>query len=381
MYRFVGKKGKCYDLDSLKKVAMKLNYNCPDDYKNGEGEGSCKGYKPGSKAPDNKKTVPAKTSTKRLSSSTSRIMSSEETITNLAKSNDKLLTTIKNSNDPEEIKKLSRIVEGNNKSIEYFKNKIKSSTTQTDTTKVNNIANNVRSGKKITQEEYNTLKPYVEKSTSTKGKYKAIPQTVSSPAYKLLVTDSYNAFSKDKEGKNAFEYWLTNSSLVVKALLNKDKMTPEYEKVVKGIDGLLKNSVLKEDLVTSSGINKDLWDKIGKVGTEYTSPAYLSTTTSPEVSANYAKWSRRYYNNKNKTDTNEEYVIEFHLPKGTRAIATDKYLDNHEKFKNEKWVNGDKSGSQREVMIDRNLTYKVTEIQSSKDEWGIIRKKAIVEVI
>ena len=49
MYRFVGKKGKCYDLDSLKKVAMKLNHNCPDDYKNGEGEGSCKGYKPGMK--------------------------------------------------------------------------------------------------------------------------------------------------------------------------------------------------------------------------------------------------------------------------------------------------------------------------------------------
>jgi len=27
---------------------MKLNYNCPDSYKSGEGQGSCEGYEPGS---------------------------------------------------------------------------------------------------------------------------------------------------------------------------------------------------------------------------------------------------------------------------------------------------------------------------------------------
>lgn len=56
MYKFIGKKGAFYILD-LEPISIKLNYNCPDDYKNGEGEGSCKGYKPGSNTPDNKKAI------------------------------------------------------------------------------------------------------------------------------------------------------------------------------------------------------------------------------------------------------------------------------------------------------------------------------------
>lgn len=59
MYKFLGKKGALYQLD-LEPISIKLNYNCPADYKNGEGQGSCKGYKPGSETLDSKKTIPAK---------------------------------------------------------------------------------------------------------------------------------------------------------------------------------------------------------------------------------------------------------------------------------------------------------------------------------
>lgn len=61
LYKFLGKKGAFYQLD-LEPINIKLNYNCPDDYKNGEGEGSCKGYKPGSEALDSKKTTEKKAS-------------------------------------------------------------------------------------------------------------------------------------------------------------------------------------------------------------------------------------------------------------------------------------------------------------------------------
>lgn len=54
MYKFLGKKGVLYQLD-LEPISIKLNYNCPADYKNGEGQGSCKGYKPGSETLDSKK--------------------------------------------------------------------------------------------------------------------------------------------------------------------------------------------------------------------------------------------------------------------------------------------------------------------------------------
>lgn len=113
MYRFVGKKGKCYDLDSLKKVAMKLNYNCPDDYKNGEGEGSCKGYKPGmekQKPVTEPKVAKTKTSKEEAGSSSSSI---QKTI------------------------------------------------------------NKVKSGGKITKKEYDILKPLVEKSKLSEQKQKS----------------------------------------------------------------------------------------------------------------------------------------------------------------------------------------------------------------
>jgi len=61
MYKFLGKKGAFYQLD-LEPFSIKLNYNCPADYKNGEGQGSCKGYKPGSEALDSKKTTEKKAS-------------------------------------------------------------------------------------------------------------------------------------------------------------------------------------------------------------------------------------------------------------------------------------------------------------------------------
>ena len=40
MYCFVGKPGKMYELEE---VVMKLNYNCPNNEKIGEGPGSCGG--------------------------------------------------------------------------------------------------------------------------------------------------------------------------------------------------------------------------------------------------------------------------------------------------------------------------------------------------
>ena len=36
---------------------QKLNYNCPSSYKDGEGEGSCKGYKPGNQDYESKKKL------------------------------------------------------------------------------------------------------------------------------------------------------------------------------------------------------------------------------------------------------------------------------------------------------------------------------------
>ena len=42
MYKFLGKPGKMYSLDS-ETTTIKLNYNCPADQKSGEGKGSCGG--------------------------------------------------------------------------------------------------------------------------------------------------------------------------------------------------------------------------------------------------------------------------------------------------------------------------------------------------
>lgn len=49
LYKFVGRKNRFYELfgDNI----IKLNFNCPKEYKDGEGQGSCKGYKPGTEKP------------------------------------------------------------------------------------------------------------------------------------------------------------------------------------------------------------------------------------------------------------------------------------------------------------------------------------------
>ena len=45
-YKFIGRNGRFYLTEADNTFSMKLNFNCPKDYKDGNGEGSCKGYKP-----------------------------------------------------------------------------------------------------------------------------------------------------------------------------------------------------------------------------------------------------------------------------------------------------------------------------------------------
>ena len=55
-YRFIGRKNKYYSTDDDDTFSMKLNFNCPKEYKDGEGQGSCKGYKPRSEKSVDKST-------------------------------------------------------------------------------------------------------------------------------------------------------------------------------------------------------------------------------------------------------------------------------------------------------------------------------------
>lgn len=109
MYRFVGKKGKCYDLDSLKKVAMKLNYRCP------YGKFVADSYKCGNTPEESKKNYESlhpEKGTKKVSK----------------------------SKTPKEVKSVSSSIQ--------------------------KAVDKVKSGRKITKEEYDILKPLVEKSKS-----------------------------------------------------------------------------------------------------------------------------------------------------------------------------------------------------------------------
>ena len=60
-YRFTGKAGRLYE--TYFEDVMKLNFNCPQEYKDGEGQGSCKGYRPGSEKSEDKSSKASKPST------------------------------------------------------------------------------------------------------------------------------------------------------------------------------------------------------------------------------------------------------------------------------------------------------------------------------
>ncbi len=75
LYKFVGKKGHFYEFFS--DDIIKLNFNCPKEYKDGEGQGSCKGYKSGSEKPKNE-SKQTNESSKPKSVSVSKILTAED---------------------------------------------------------------------------------------------------------------------------------------------------------------------------------------------------------------------------------------------------------------------------------------------------------------
>jgi hypothetical protein len=421
MYRFVGKKGKCYDFDfdSLKKVAMKLNYRCPkgkfvpDSFSCGDTpEEAKKNYESLHPERGVEKVTKSKTSTKKpstLSSTRSRIASSEEVVIDLTKSNDKLLATIKNSKDQEEIKKLQRIVEGNNKSIEYFKNKIKLSPTQVDVTKVNDIANKVRSGKKITTKEYDVLKPLVVKNTLNIDDSNKFIKT---DQYKKLCKES-NKILSSRTNQQTIEYYVDDSSTIneflikgsILAVPSKQKAMEDRAKYyISNLEKIMNRSELKEPVNVYSGISKELYDKISSSGKEFISPAFISTSADEKVAEGFTEvrgieelntvdlFDNILENPKNLPK--EGYMLEIKLPTGTKAIALNDFVQKSRKLSNSLNPVGENgklmsSGSQHEILLDHGITFKIIrqEIISTtyKHENGKGKsfpiKKIVVEVV
>lgn len=210
-------------------------------------------------------------------------------------------------------------------------------------------------------------------------------------SYNKITDKSYNVLSNNSDGYQAIEAYIADSHVLTDILIeNNNIKLDEYPrrygrivKQIKALDDTFNQSKLETPIVVSSGVSKLLYEKISKDGTEFSIPTYISTSIDDSVSDQYANLARTRYSYQNNINLHDEYVIEFKLPEGTPVIATDKYIQNHETLKNEKWIYADDSGSQKEVILNRGLKYKVISqtSQPKKGDEDITYHKLIVEVI
>jgi hypothetical protein len=314
--------------DAIQK--QKLNYRCKEgtveagSFKCGNTpEEAKKNYEKQQKEKqgnNSTKKIISSTSTKKSpksSSSKSRIASSEETISYLTKSNDKLLATIKNSKDQEEIKKLQRIVNGNNKSIEYFKNKIKTQGTAKanyDNIDYNSIIKNsekyINSSKEVksTIENYTDIEGCYLINNYLGGKIKETEPEAKDAKKEISKLD--NVFKNVPDTIDNIITWRSPSKGEVTRLLSQI----ESKKL--------------EDLVGQTIIRK----------------SFTSTSRDEKIV--------------NMFHGNPDIIFEIKIPKGSKAISVESA--SNEDFSNVK-----------EVLLDRGQTWKIEKVSKQDNKYKI----------
>ena len=193
MYRFVGKKGKCYDFDfdSLKKVAMKLNYRCP------KGKFVPDSFSCGDTPEEAKKNY--------------------ESLHPKKVSNEKNILVEKLKFYDSELAKGHRsttLPDGTR--VNNLKSKANALRKQLETTSLiattQKIADKVKSGKKITKEEYDVLKPLVEKSGISRkvtSKSQKSPSIIAIEETLEKIPDNVNILYKEIPLKKDNDSWYT----------------------------------------------------------------------------------------------------------------------------------------------------------------------------
>jgi hypothetical protein len=366
MYCFVGKPGKMYELEE---VVMKLNYNCPNNEKIGEGPGSCGGS-----------TSKQKNFYELTDAFDNLLGNSHPSISQLTSLQQQFVNFISSNKDDELNRKANRFLDILNKKIGLPKEKVLQKPKNTDNkihiddkslaTVVPNVrvldSNNLLDDRAKNVETFDKISSNIEKSLIEYNDTHQIKNNINDIKNYAINADSLDMMDPNVlEGMGDInEYDLNVNYSLMNAFARRvqdgkttwDKAPENMRTAYKNIYNILEKSIIPKDIIVYRGIDmttqKQYADNISKPGAINISGTFLSTSLNPATAETYAF-----------PDTKNNQVIEIiSVPKGTKG----RFLDKHISLTQE----------EKEVLLQANTKYKTSHI-TKKDGITFIFRKVI----
>jgi hypothetical protein len=304
----------------------KLNYNCPEDEKTGKGLGSCVVQKETDKTakPVDKQTKPVMDHNdilKRIQTG-GKITPEEH-----AYIKDRLAATEKPAKEaPPHVTELKTAIE-----------KVKAEE---------------KSGK-VTPESMKALKTSVEKAKSV-----TMQNAPPNPAVGRLLGQTEQVWHQlNTDQRNALQDYSTTGYTAINRYLRTGEVNPrnqsDADKEVKKLDSVFEKASLPENFTVYRGIDESVINAMKdnlKVGAEFALLGFTSTTYDEKIANNFSRGNKK------------TAIIEIDLPKGAKALA----IENHTQLK-----------AEREVLLDRGMKFKVTEVKIRNIHGGAFSKMHI----
>jgi hypothetical protein len=335
MYKFLGKKGAFYLLD-LEPINIKLNYRCKEGTVE-EGSFSC-GNTPQEAKKNYEEQQKEKTTQRTISSDKQTTLQEKLKFYDAELAKGYRSTTLPDGTRVTNLKGKANTLR---KQLESMSN------TTSDTQK---LVDKVKSRGKITQEEYNILKPLVDDNNN----YKNIN-------YNNLVKNSEKYIKSSKDVKNTIENYtdiegcyLINNYLGGKIKEN-DSEAKNAQKEISKLDNVFKNAPdTVDNIITwrspSKGEVKRLLSQVKSekledlVGQTITRNSFTSTSRDENIVKMF--------------HGNSDIVFEVKVPKGSKAISV-------ESASNEDFANV------KEVLLDRGQTWKIDKVSKQGKQYKV----------
>jgi len=297
MYKFIGKPGKMYSLDS-ETTTIKLNYNCPDSEKVGSGPGSC-----GGSDIETGSDIAAQ-----LSSAKAKYAVIER----------KMLIARPKMWDKGKGQKLYE---------SYVRKKL---ALEKEIEKLNKN-NKLESNKTTGPDKHSNVSDIANKATSGETPITLIKY--SDKLFSKLTNnqkDAIKSYSVDSKDINSY---LRTGKIDEESMYDEK----EVKNIINNMDSIFKKVELPEATTVYRGINsnvfKNLSDKLVE-GSEFKLESFIPTTPDKNMASTFAKGEN-------------SAMLEIRLPKGSKALSIENYTRD------------DQYKSEKEITLNRNMRFSV----------------------
>lgn len=192
-------------------------------------------------------------------------------------------------------------------------------------------------------------------------------------------TEAYDQMKKS--GKSFFNDYDMKGQAKEKLYKELDISDPYVNNHIAKIDAIMSKSKLSSPLVVYSGTTPSFFNNLPQeVGSEFKLCTFISTSINPKVADGFATHAATVGRSGIRAKSGDiPSILEIRLPKNARALLLEDFVK--ENFpSNTKWMIGgsgkkNTTGNQKEVLLDRNISYRVIGKEFSNN-----KRKLILEV-